>query len=141
MLETVICREQKPLHRVVRGRTVHKGESSWTKGIWLGRAEESTEHVIGTADMVTRARTVRRLEPTKRADRELLARLSGVPWNAGGAKRGRPAKPQGVRATAIPQADQTIVAGWDTTPAPHVPSSGWRPRQSHQCSFMRQRRG
>ena len=65
MPETVIFRKQKPLHRVVRGRTVHKGESSWTEGFWLGRSEENNEHVIGTADMVTRARTVRRLEPEK----------------------------------------------------------------------------
>ena len=45
--ETVLFRRPRPEHRKVGEETLRKGESGWERGIWLGKAEESDEHLVG----------------------------------------------------------------------------------------------
>ncbi|CAK0800261.1 unnamed protein product, partial [Prorocentrum cordatum] len=50
----------------------HKGESSFVKGIWIGKHKESDDHLFLTPAGWHRARTCRRLEPALRADDKLM---------------------------------------------------------------------
>ena len=50
-------------------------------GIWLGRAEDSDEHLVGTPRGVYRCRTVRRHVPDKQWDAELFLSIKGAPWD------------------------------------------------------------
>ena len=79
-LETVLFRVPKPHHRRVHGKTLHKADAKMVKGIYVGKHEESNEYLLLTENGLQRARTIRRMEPSKRADRELLSRVKGVPW-------------------------------------------------------------
>ena len=73
--ETVLFRIPK------QSKRTHKADSAWRHGIWVGKAEESDEHLLATPDGIQRARTVRRLEPRGRADKAMLEQAVGVPWN------------------------------------------------------------
>jgi len=57
-----------------------KGDSTMVKGIWVGKNAESDDHVFLTAGGWHRARTVRRLEPAKRADPAILQLCKTLPW-------------------------------------------------------------
>ena len=61
------------------GRRQHKVDTSWVKGIWVGKRLESDEHVIMTMQGKVHCRTVRRLPPSGRADKQLLAECFGAP--------------------------------------------------------------
>ena len=50
-------------------------------GIWLGRAEDSDEHFVGTPRGVYRCRTVRRYMPAKQWDAELFLSIKAAPWD------------------------------------------------------------
>lgn len=50
-------------------------------GIWLGRAEDSDEHLVGTPRGVYRCRTVRRHVPDKQWGAELFLSIKGAPWD------------------------------------------------------------
>ena len=39
------------------------------------------EHTVGTKNVALGARTIRRLEPTKRSETSLLLEIQGVPWD------------------------------------------------------------
>ena len=80
--ERVLFMQPKPFHRRVKGgKRRQKMDASMETGVWLGRAEESDEHLVGTPQGVQRARTVRRLEPDKRWDAEAFLGFRGLPWN------------------------------------------------------------
>ncbi len=80
--ETVLFMEPMPQHRRKRGGQRHqKMDAIMDRGIWLGRAEESDEHLVSTTAGVYRCRTVRRLLPDQRSDKEMLVGLKGVPWD------------------------------------------------------------
>ena len=64
--ETVLFRIPK------QSKRTHKADSAWRHGIWVGKAEESDEHLLATPDGIQRARTVRRLEPQGRADKAMF---------------------------------------------------------------------
>ena len=69
-------------------------DASMEPGIWLGRTEESDEHLVGTSRGVQRCRTVRRREESNQWDHRLFAEVKGVPWNLTleAVARGRPKK-------------------------------------------------
>ena len=68
--------------QVSKNVTAHRGESTFVKGIWVGKHDESDDHLYLTDTGWHRARTVRRLELTKRADTVLLKKVKGAPWDA-----------------------------------------------------------
>ena len=51
------------------------------KGKWLGKSETNPEHIVGTKNGAMGARTIRRLEATKRSETSLLLEIQGVPWD------------------------------------------------------------
>ncbi|CAK0827956.1 unnamed protein product [Prorocentrum cordatum] len=63
-----------------------KGESSFVKGIWIGKHKESDDHLFLTPAGWHRARTRRRLEPALRADDQLMKAVKALPWDARSAK-------------------------------------------------------
>ena len=71
----------RPEHRQVGGEVWRKGEAGWERGIWLGKAEENDEHLIGTGKGMIRARSIRRLTKDKSADKDLFEEIKGVPWD------------------------------------------------------------
>lgn len=84
----VLFMEPMPAHRRKRGGWRHQKMDA---GTWLGRAEESDEHLVPRTAGVYRCRTIRRL---LRSDRELLPGLKGVPRDvtAGALPRAKPEK-------------------------------------------------
>ncbi|CAK0813201.1 unnamed protein product [Prorocentrum cordatum] len=63
-----------------------QGESSFAKGIWIGKHKESDDHSFLTPAGWHRARTRRRLEPALRADDKLMKAVKALPWGARSAK-------------------------------------------------------
>ena len=64
--------------RKILFRLHHEGDTAWDKGIWLGKSETNPEHIFGTKNGAMGARTIRRLEPTKRSETSLLLEIQGV---------------------------------------------------------------
>ena len=74
--------EPRPKHRRLKGGRRHqKMDAAMEPGIWLGRSEESDEHLLGTPRGVMRARTIRRLVPENRWDAQAFLEFRGVPWD------------------------------------------------------------
>eukprot|EP00971_Amphidinium_carterae_P073674 1456698-Amphidinium_carterae.1 len=79
-METVLFRHSLPSHRRLHGVQQFKADSLWAKAVWLGRREKNNEHFLGTPDGIHFARTVRRLEPSRRHQVKVLRSMRGVPW-------------------------------------------------------------
>ena len=80
--ETVLARLPRNKQRRGRGRVVHKGDMGFARAVWLGRSFESDEHIVALASgVVTTTRTIKRLAPGKRFDRQMVADMKGMPWN------------------------------------------------------------
>ena len=76
--ETVLFSILAPEHRgLSSGKRLHKGDTAWDKGVWLGKSETNSEQIVGTKDGAMGARTIRRLEPTKRSETSLLLEIQG----------------------------------------------------------------
>ena len=93
--ECVLFMEPYPAsRRKKQGKRRQKMDASMEPGIWLGRTEESDEHLVGTSRGVQRCRTVRRREESNQWDHRLFAEVKGVPWNLTleAVARGRPKK-------------------------------------------------
>eukprot|EP00435_Cladocopium_sp_Y103_P069541 s1590_g33.t1 len=58
-----------------------KGDSSWERGVFLGKVNESDEFLVGNAKGVHSVRTVRRLEEKLRWNTKAITTMRGVPWN------------------------------------------------------------
>ena len=119
--ETVLFMEPMPAHRRKRGGQRHqKMDAIMERGIWLGRAEESDEHLVSTTAGVYRCRAIRRLLPDQRSDKELLVGLKGVPWDmsAGAVPRARLER-QKVR-FAFPAHEVVVRDGVLEAPARHA---------------------
>ena len=54
-------------------------ETTWGEGVWLGHARGSSEALIGTAEGVVRAYTVKRKEETMRWDGSKIKNMKGTP--------------------------------------------------------------
>eukprot|EP00439_Symbiodinium_sp_Y106_P052723 s3817_g7.t1 len=87
--ETAMFRMPASRTGAVQGRKrVLKGDSLWRVGIFLGRTLQSAEYLFGTKDGVYTARSLRRLPPGQRANKELMAGFVGLPWDTKTTLRG-----------------------------------------------------
>ena len=66
-----------PGTRLLRG----KYEVNWPELVWLGKTENTEEHLCGDEHGVRKFRTVRRQPESARWRRELVGRLTGEPFN------------------------------------------------------------
>ena len=77
--EVVLFMEPIPASRRRRqGRRKQKMDAAMEPGIWLGRAEDSDEHLVGTPQGVYRCRTVRRMVPDKQWSAEMFLGMKGL---------------------------------------------------------------
>ena len=140
--ETVLFMEPMPAHRRKRGGQRHqKMDAIMERGIWLGRAEESDEHLVSTTAGVYRCRTIRRLLPDQRSDKELLVGLKGVPWDmsAGAVPRARLER-QKVR-FAFPAHEVVVRDGVLEAPARNAAEEEHEETQEEQGEAVCQDRG
>ena len=80
--EAVLFMEPIPASRRRRqGRRKQKMDAAMEPGVWLGRAEDSDEHLVGTPQGVYRWRTVRRMLPDRQWSAELFLGMKGLPWD------------------------------------------------------------
>ena len=99
----------------LEGELSRKADALSVRGIWLGHTDDSDEHIIMTPEGVITARTIVRLEPDKRADRDLLMNCKGVPWSTSTVV----GKPLGSRAPLTPSG--LPAPSTPGTPAPGTP--------------------
>ena len=67
--------------------TKNKTTPDWDYGIWLGKCTQSDEHYVSTAQAVYRSRSIRRLPPSNRYDRELFITIETTPWRPRGLRK------------------------------------------------------
>ena len=78
--ETVYFKEAASATGQCRQGLVTRGaNTAWRKGTWVGKSENSNQHVVMTDDGTRYARTVRRLPPDRRYQKEVLLAGKGVP--------------------------------------------------------------
>ena len=63
--------------QIAKDVRAQKADSTFTRGIWVGKHDRSDDHVFLTAGGWHRARTVRRLPESSRMDRELFESVVG----------------------------------------------------------------
>ena len=63
-----------------KGHKENKLDSKWAEGYFLGFYWKTSEALIGTAEGVKRAGTIRRVGAHRRWDAEGLDKIRGVPW-------------------------------------------------------------
>jgi hypothetical protein len=69
--EAVMFREAAgPTGQMVGGRHCKKADLQWHRGVWLGVAEQTNEHMFGNKDGIFMTRNVRRLLANQRRDTE-----------------------------------------------------------------------
>ena len=61
------------------GKRLIKETLCGTKGTWFGKSETNPEHVVATKNGAMEARTIRRLEPTRRSETVLVLKIQGAP--------------------------------------------------------------
>ena len=59
----------------------HKFEAQWTKGIFLGVKDTTTEKIVGNSTGVFTVQSIRRKPEEDRYDSELLKSITGIPWD------------------------------------------------------------
>lgn len=88
--ETLLWYMTHPPSNRIGGEQLRRAEPRWRKWVWLGRSEDTDEHLISTDSGVIKFRSVKRLEPGNEADPDLLLTMKGVPWDMARAVIGRP---------------------------------------------------
>ena len=87
-LETVLFQESAIYTgALVMNRRRRKADATFTKGVWVGRSEDTNEHIVCTADGAFLTRSVKRLLVHLQADEEMLKVMRGTPWGAHAASR------------------------------------------------------
>ena len=67
--EVVVWRHSFPEdRRLRRGLRYQKADPAWGRGLWLGRASDTDEYLIGTQAGVELSRSLRRLPEAEQAD-------------------------------------------------------------------------
>ena len=80
--ECVLLKIAHPDHRALRGeRRIHRGHAKWSSSVWAGKAVLNDENELMTQSGLMRLCTVRRLEPDRRAQHDILRNVCGLPWN------------------------------------------------------------
>merc|ERR1712194_690774 len=70
-------------------RRVRGADTTWRKGIWVGRSEPTNEHILLTDVGLRLTNTVRRMPLESRFDSDVLKKALGVSWNPmSGVQRG-----------------------------------------------------
>eukprot|EP00435_Cladocopium_sp_Y103_P033607 s961_g8.t1 len=100
------------------GGRILKGDSTWERGIFLGKVNETDEFLVGNIKGVHSVRTVRRLEERMRWSAEAVTGFKGVPWNRE-TTIGRPRKAIAPEVVQAPAA-----APKPTTPKPMLGLTG-----------------
>ena len=63
------------------GATVGKLMPCWDLGVWIGKINDSDEHILLTPFGSKRARSIRRLPETSKWNTGFLQTVRGLPWN------------------------------------------------------------
>ena len=66
----------------------------WEKGVWLGKRNSTDEHLVGTEDGTTTARTVQRRPEEHRWSKDVFQKLVATPSQPRGLHDGREAEPR-----------------------------------------------
>lgn len=56
----------------------------WYKGVWLGRAHGSDEHLSGTPEGVKMVRTIKRVVDQEKWSADMISKVRGLPWDLKG---------------------------------------------------------
>ena len=72
------------------GAHLHKSQTQFVHGCWLGRDGHTDEHIVGTRAGVFRTRAVRRLVPDRSWSQDFVRDMVWTPWNTTAVRRGRP---------------------------------------------------
>ena len=75
--DTVLFKILAPEHRgLSSGKRLHKGNTAWDTGIWLGRSETNTEHIVRTRNDDNNPKA-----GTGETFRNFVVAREGVPWS------------------------------------------------------------
>ena len=117
-------------NRRAKGKTLHKGDIGFARGMWLGKTNESDEHIVGLENgMVVTTRTIKRLPPTRRWDRTLVAELRCMPWdriNIDTSARMAPTAPTPAEAANMQQEGEAHLRSMDQEQAAAETAAGER---------------
>ena len=81
--ESVLFREAAGYTgQMVGNWTRKKADLQLHRGVYLGRAEQTNEHIVGSKTGIFQTRNVRRLPADQRRDAEGVRGMVGVPWAA-----------------------------------------------------------
>ena len=100
-----------------------KMSARWVSGVWLGKAELSDEHLVGTRTKTQLVRSIRRRPEAERFNLEELGRYAGMPWDLKEKGEDEPMQPvaqPGVlpaAAAAVPAVVAGIPAGSEAVPS------------------------
>ena len=72
--------------QMVGNRVRKKADLQWRRGIYLGRAEQTNEHIVGSKGGIFMTRNVRRLPADQRRGPDGMRSMLGVPWASQHAK-------------------------------------------------------
>ena len=54
----------------------------YARAVWLGKTYDADEHIVSLEDgLITTTRSIKRMAPSKRYDRVLVAEMIGMPWH------------------------------------------------------------
>ena len=70
--EIVLCKETPAPSKL---------QTSWTKGVWIGKCTETDESFILTQSGVQRSRIIKRLVPESQHESSFVASVRGLPWD------------------------------------------------------------
>ena len=89
-------------------RRVRGADTTWRKGVWVGRSEATNEHILLTDVGLRLTNTVRRMPLDSRFAADVLKKARGVPWDPmSGVQRGRPKK-KDATAIGLPSAPAAV---------------------------------
>ena len=71
---------EKVLARPISSEPLNSKNPRYKFGVWLGVRNNSAECFVETAEGVSRAREVRRIEQQDKWDKEAINNVIGVPW-------------------------------------------------------------
>lgn len=71
-------------------RHVSKHQPQWTAGVWLGRDDESNEHIVAVDNTIIKTRTSQRMTPDAQWHGDKLEQLAGLPWAPRGSQHPEP---------------------------------------------------
>ena len=115
------------------GAHLHKAESWFVYGAWVGRDGRTDEHLVLTKAGVVRSRAVRRLTPDRCWSTMLVDEMKWTPWKTSLVQRGRPPKQQEeqepIQSAPMPTAEAAFSLPQRAGPAPPMGGASAAPAQ------------